>query len=60
MGLMTGVALGLSGVFASAVAGRTTDELGFTTHDVVLAAIVLLALVPLSRIEETVAVGAHH
>ena len=59
MGLMIGVALGVSGVFASAVAGRIIDQFGFTTHYVVLAAIVLLALWPLSRITETVAVAGH-
>nr|WP_240895650.1 MFS transporter [Kineococcus siccus] len=60
MGLMIGVALGLSGVFASVVAGQIIDQFGFTVHYVVLAAVVLLALVPLSRIKETVAVGSHH
>jgi sugar phosphate permease len=48
------VALGLSGVFASLVAGAILDRYGFTTHYIVLAAIVLLGLLPLSRIRETV------
>ena len=47
MGIMIGVALGLSGVFASIVAGAIIDAYGFTTHYIVLAAIVLLALIPL-------------
>lgn len=55
MGIMIGLALGLSGVFASLVAGAIIDSFGFTTHYIVLAAIVALALIPLSRIKETVA-----
>ncbi len=55
MGIMIGLALGLSGVFASLVAGVIIDAFGFTTHYIVLAAIVALALIPLSRIKETVA-----
>lgn len=57
MGIMIGIALGLSGVFASLVAGAIIDAYGFTTHYIVLAAIVLLALIPLSRIKETVSHG---
>ena len=57
MGIMIGVALGLSGVFASLVAGAIIDSFGFTVHYVVLAAIVLAALYPLSRIRETVRAG---
>jgi MFS family permease len=59
MGIMIGVALGVSGVFASIVAGSVIDAYGFTVHYIVLAAIVLLALVPLSRIRETVGVAGH-
>jgi len=59
MGIMIGVALGVSGVFASIVAGSIIDSYGFTVHYIVLAAIVLLALIPLSRIRETVSVGIH-
>ena len=59
MGIMIGVALGLSGVFASLVAGAIIDAYGFTVHYIVLAAIVLLALIPLSRIRETVSRGVH-
>lgn len=57
MGIMIGIALGLSGVFASLVAGAIIDSFGFTVHYVVLAAIVLAALYPLSRIHETVRAG---
>jgi predicted MFS family arabinose efflux permease len=59
MGIMIGIALGLSGVFASIVAGTIIDSYGFTVHYLVLAAIVLVALVPLSRIRETVGVAGH-
>jgi MFS family permease len=54
MGLMIGIALGLSGVFASLVAGAIIDNYGFTVHYIVLAVIVLLGFIPLSRIRETV------
>ncbi|MET0695483.1 MAG: MFS transporter [Propionibacteriaceae bacterium] len=57
MGIMIGVALGVSGVFASIVAGAIIDGFGFTVHYIVLAAIVLVALIPLSRIRETVQAG---
>ena len=57
MGIMIGIALGVSGVFASLVAGAIIDSFGFTVHYVVLAAIVLAALYPLSRIHETVRAG---
>jgi len=59
MGIMIGVALGVSGVFASLVAGLIIDRFGFTVHYVVLAAIVLASLYPLSRIRETVRAGGH-
>ncbi|WP_156993164.1 MFS transporter [Pseudonocardia acaciae] len=54
MGIMIGVALGVSGLFASAVAGWIIDGWGFTAHYVVLAAVCLLGFVPLARITETV------
>jgi MFS family permease len=59
MGIMIGIALGVSGVFASLVAGAIIDAYGFTTHYIVLAAIVLLGFLPLSRIRETVKAHAH-
>lgn len=55
MGIMIGIALGVSGVFAAAVSGWIIDHAGFTTHYIVLAAICLLGLFPLSRLTETVA-----
>lgn len=60
MGIMIGLALGVSGVFASIVAGSIIDAYGFTVHYVVLAAVVLLALLPLSRIRETVRARSQH
>ncbi len=57
MGIMIGLALGVSGVLAAAVSGWIIDEAGFTVHYVVLAAICLLGLVPLARMTETVPVG---
>jgi len=60
MGIMIGIALGVSGVFASLVAGAIIDRYGFTTHYIVLAVIVLLGLIPLSRIRETVRAGGHN
>ncbi|PFG68222.1 MFS transporter [Enemella evansiae] len=60
MGIMIGVALGVSGIFASLVAGIVIDAFGFTWHYVLLAAVCLLGLIPLARITETVAVAQHH
>jgi MFS family permease len=58
MGIMIGVALGVSGVFAATTSGWIIDEFGFAVHYVVLAAICLLGLVPLARMTETVHVAA--
>ena len=57
LGIMIGVALGVSGIFASAVSGIVITQLGFTWHYIVLAIICLLAFIPLSRITETVAIA---
>jgi MFS family permease len=57
MGLMIGLALGVSGVLAAAVSGWVIDQFGYGVHYVVLAAICLLGLVPLARITETVRVS---
>jgi MFS family permease len=54
MGIMIGVALGVSGVFAAWISGLIIDAAGFTAHYIVLAAICLLGLLPLSRMTETV------
>jgi len=56
MGIMIGVALGVSGALAAPVAGLIIDTWGFGVHYVVLAAICLLGLIPLARMTETVAV----
>lgn len=57
MGIMIGVALGVSGLFAAVVAGAVIDAWGFTWHYVILAAICLTAFIPLARITETVRTG---
>lgn len=57
LGIMIGIALGVSGIFASAVAGLIIEHFGFTWHYIVLAAICLLGFVPLARITETVQVA---
>ena len=54
MGIMIGLALGISGVFAAAVSGAIIDKFGFGVHYVVLAMICLLGLIPLARMTETV------
>jgi MFS family permease len=54
MGIMIGVALGVSGVFAAAVSGLVIDQFGFGVHYVVLAAICLVGLIPLAKMTETV------
>ena len=54
MGIMVGVAVGVSGLLGAPVAGAIIDHFGFTVHYVVLAAICLVGLVPLSRMTETV------
>lgn len=57
MGIMIGVALGVSGIFAALVSGIIIDNFGFTWHYIVLAVICLLTLIPLARIKETVAIA---
>jgi MFS family permease len=57
MGLMIGIALGLSGVLAAPVSGWIIDEFGYGVHYGVLAVICLVGLVPLARISETVPVA---
>lgn len=58
LGIMIGVALGVSGIFASWVAGTVIQHFGFTWHYVLLAVICLLGFIPLARITETVGVAA--
>lgn len=57
LGIMIGVALGVSGIFASAVSGIVIMNLGFTWHYIILAVICLLGFIPLARITETVIVA---
>ncbi|PWH07198.1 MFS transporter [Brachybacterium endophyticum] len=57
LGIMIGVALGVSGIFASAVSGIVITHLGFTWHYLILAAICLVGFIPLARITETVLVA---
>src|SRR5690625_249682 len=57
LGIMIGVALGVSGLFASAVSGIVITHLGFNWHYVILAGICLLGFIPLARITETVRVA---
>ena len=54
MGLMIGIALGVSGLFASVVAGWIIEHYGFPVHYVVLAVICLLGFLPLARMTETI------
>ncbi|MGI5132191.1 MFS transporter [Pseudonocardia sp. CA-107938] len=54
MGIMIGLALGVSGVLAAAVSGLVIDAFGFGVHYVLLAVICLLGLIPLARMTETV------
>ena len=57
LGIMIGVSLGVSGLFASAVSGIVITHLGFNWHYVILAGICLLGFIPLARITETVRVA---
>jgi len=50
---MIGIGLGLSGLVAAPVAGLLIQNFGFTVHYVFIAAICLLALIPISMIRET-------
>ena len=54
MGLMIGIALGLSGFFAAPTAGWIIETYGFTAHYVVLAIMLALSYIPLTIIKETV------
>ncbi len=52
LGLMIGVGLGASGLIAAPLAGVIVEHFGFTWHYLILSAICLLALVPISLIQE--------
>lgn len=60
MGLMIGIALGVSGVIAAPVQGWIIDHWGYPVHYVVLAVIVLAGLIPLRKITETVELDHPH
>lgn len=53
LGLMIGIGLGASGVIAAPIAGIIIQNFGFTPHYILLAAICLLTLIPISMIRET-------
>ena len=54
MGLIIGIAFGLSGVFGPAVAGYLIDRTGFTVSYLLMAAICLVTLIPAWLLRETV------
>ena len=54
MGLMIGIALGLSGFFAAPIAGWIIESYGFNTHYMILAVMLLASYIPLALIKETV------
>ena len=53
LGIMIGIGLGLSGLVAAPVAGFVIGHFGFTVHYLFIAALCLLALVPIALIRET-------
>lgn len=67
MGLMIGVGLGLSGTIVGSVSGYVIQHFGFTYNYIMVAAVYLLALVPIALMRETaqgpsetpVAAGSH-
>jgi fucose permease len=54
MGLVIGIAFGLSGVFGPTVSGLLIDSVGFTANYLLMAAICLVMVVPVWLIRETV------
>lgn len=54
MGLMIGIALGLSGTISPLLAGYLIQNFGFTWEYIVMAIPCLLALIPIALIQETV------
>jgi MFS family permease len=57
LGLMIGLGLGASGIFAPTVQGYLVDNFGFTVHYVVPAGICLLTLVPIALLRQRSGVG---
>lgn len=53
LGLMVGIGLGLSGVVAAPIGGWLIDHSGFTAHYTLLAALCLLALIPIAMMRES-------
>ena len=54
MGLIIGIAFGLSGVFGPVVSGYMIDRVGFTSNYLLMAGICLLMLIPAWLLRETV------
>ena len=54
MGLMIGLAVGSAGFLVAPFAGWIITDFGFTTHYIVIAAILLLSCIPLYMVRETV------
>ncbi|HCM5172091.1 MFS transporter [Klebsiella variicola subsp. variicola] len=54
MGLMIGIAVGSAGFLVAPFAGWIITDFGFTTHYIIIAAIMLLSFIPLSLVRETV------
>jgi MFS family permease len=54
MGLMIGIAMGLSGFLVAPVAGWIIQTYGFTVHYLILAAVLVVAFIPMVLIKETV------
>jgi fucose permease len=57
LGLMIGIGLGASGIFAPTVQGYSIDNFGFVVHYVVLAGICLLTLIPIALLHQRSEVG---
>ena len=54
MGLMIGIAVGSAVFLVAPFAGWIITDFGFTTHYIIIAAIMLLSFIPLSMVRETV------
>ena len=54
MGIMIGIAVGLSQVFSALVSGNLIDAFGYDVNYLVLAGIALLGLIPVFLMRETV------
>ncbi|MEJ4042740.1 MFS transporter [Erwinia sp. SLM-02] len=54
MGLMIGLAVGIAGILVAPVSGWIIHSYGFTTHYLVIAAVLVISCIPLWLIKETV------